>query len=503
MKKAVLSFALPVTIVTLLAYILQSYILFTPDVGYLLTAANRLIAGGRYGTEIFETNPPMILYLYVPVCLLAKYLPIKILTIARLYTLMLLVISSGSCYLLLKKLIKPTDRFYFYSIFYTILFIYFIVALPSYLQREHILMMVLIPYLLAAALTLENKPVHPMAAVLIGLFAGIGFSLKPFFWITIGLIEAVIIIRKRNVFAWVRIESLMVMSVIVLYFISLTVFQPEYFKVMTPLVMHYYFPMIKKSWIDVMSVPHVVICLGAAMAYVLIWRQDKYRHLGLILFLGLMGMTIAFLIPGTGWFYHVLPALSLAFLLIMHLTGQAFNGKNLILWVLTVMMVLLYPLYQLDQLLMRASVFYSQNTYNQLINYINSNSGPHSLYCFTTAGTHNCFPMVYQTNSEYAERFPFFWWYKGLRVAERVNKNNPVAERIAKDKDYLIDAIADDLNRYRTRWVVVDEKTFKNYEGKDFDLIHYFSENTHFRKAWQPYRYLASIEGSVIYEREK
>jgi hypothetical protein len=132
--------------------------------------------------------------------------------------------------------------------------------------------------------------------------------------------------------------------------------------------------------------------------------------------------------------------------------------------------------------------------------YINQRSGPHSIACFGL-GTPDCFPLVYATQSKYAERFPSFWWYQGLRQLETHPQQPAVLAQIIKDKHYLIGNFAEDLNRYQPRWVMVDANHFKRIETSSFDIIHYFSENKKFRAAWAHYRYLTTIKSVKLYER--
>src|SRR5207302_1351476 len=106
MKQETITFYISATLIVLLAYFMQTRTYFSPDVGYLLHAANQVLAGGKYGPDIFEPNPPMILYLYIPVCLFAKWTAISLMTAMRLYIILLALVSLSLCFFFLKKLIK-------------------------------------------------------------------------------------------------------------------------------------------------------------------------------------------------------------------------------------------------------------------------------------------------------------------------------------------------------------------------------------------------------------
>ena len=499
MKQDVLAFFLPIALFAALSYFLQVQVLFSPDVGYLIYAANQLLAGGKYAADIFETNPPMILYLYMPICFLHKWLHIEIILLARIYGLFLTSVSSLCCFVLLKKLIEPNDRIYFKVLFYTILVVYFILPMNDILQREHILLIALLPYLLSAALRLENKPISTFSAVVIGVCAGLGFALKPYFLVTFCLIEGFFIIKKRQIFAWVRIESLIISSILVLYFCSIWVFQPDYLRIILPLVSRYYLPFIKGPLINILLLYSIPFCLAMLLSYALTYKQDKYRTIGTILFLGLLGMTIAIFITQAPWYYHVLPAFGLAFIFLMHVVGQALQNR-LIFFSMVVMagFVVFGPIpycYERYRIMVEST---KNSSRNKLIAYINNSSKQHSIFCFCT-GTICCFPLVYETQSVHAQRFSQFWWYRGLRFSE---KYSVYPDQVIKDRTFIINAIAADLNHYRARWVIIDNNDFNIAEDIDVNLISYLSENKQFRDAWQNYDVSTRIDNYTIYERK-
>src|SRR5689334_3572370 len=61
------------------------------DVSWLLVAAGRLIDGGRWGTDILETNTPGAVLLYLPAALAARGLPIAPLAACALWITAVLI----------------------------------------------------------------------------------------------------------------------------------------------------------------------------------------------------------------------------------------------------------------------------------------------------------------------------------------------------------------------------------------------------------------------------
>ena len=323
MKRQIIYFTLPSILLILFAYLLQTKMLLSGDVGYLLNATNQLLAGGQYGREIFETNPPMILYLYSPVIFLTNLTTINIIYLLPLYITLLTTISLFCSYLLLKKIFAE-QKIVFLMVYYMLIFILFFLPAQQYGQREHLLMLGLVPYLFSAIISLEQQKIHPFFALGIGLAAGLGIALKPFFLVTPIFIELYFIWTKRNLFGWIRIESIAIMLVLVLYLCSVYFLQHSYIKIMLPLIADFYFIGTMQSWYLIFSHPMVLFCLFIFTSYFIFIKRDKYKSFSTVLMLAIAGMTVAFLIPRTPWYYHLLPALGFSCLLLAYYVSMFF-----------------------------------------------------------------------------------------------------------------------------------------------------------------------------------
>ena len=488
----------PILLFALLGFLFQSFIVFSPDVGYLLYATKQWLAGGRYVTDIFETNPPMILYLYSPIWFAVKWFQIDIILLARIYMLILASVSAVICFQLLKKIISSKERIYFYGLFSAILCVLFILPLKAFLQREHLFLIVLLPYLLIVTARLCNQTIHPARAFGVGAIAAVGFALKPFFFITFVLIEGYVIFKKRHFFAWFRIETFVIMTVNFVYVVYFWLDQPGYFKEIVPLVFEYYYPVVKRAWTSILVLPTLLFCIAMMFSPLLVRQYNQYRTLGTVFVLALFGMTIAFLISRTPWYYHILPALALAVLLLLHIFLQTISdGKRVFLPLFITLCVLFYPGYECVKTYRTMLHFTKTHSMQKIAAYINSHPGDHSLYCLTTRSAAPCFPLVYQTNSIYAGRYPALWWYTGVRLAEKKSQK----AHVLQVKNKLIDYLAEDLNRYQPKWLVVDEKSFNWMENKNFNIIASFSENIRFLNAFRQYSLVNYMDNYSLYER--
>lgn len=452
------------------------------DVRYLLYAAWQMWNGGHYVSEIFETNPPMVLYWYMPIAFLGHYWGLGVVPLLRGYVFLLAFTSGTLCCYLLNQL-KGCHEYALKNLFFfTIFFVLCILPLHEFAQREHLFLIVLLPYLFLAMLRLDGGSISPVFAVCIGVAAGLGFALKPFFLITYVLIEG-FLLRK----AGIRIEALAVIGVLWLYGIALYVGATQYLYKMLPWVMHYYFPFAKQGWIAFFSPPYVLFCLSMITSYWFFYRSDRTPHVGLVLWLALVGSTGAFFSARSSWYYHVIPALAFAYLLAVYCLMGLFKRFHLALIVGGIIFIVpFYNHYLAIQYWLRP-----QPAVAQVIEAIKLTSDRPSLICYPL-GTRDCFQGMNLNGREYATRFPSLWWYQGLRSLEN-KKNSP---EITQDKLFFISLIAEDLQHYQPKFVI-----FNNAILPAAPMLEYFGQNAAFERAWQSYRYKITIKDYQVYER--
>ncbi len=71
------------------------------DHAWLLTAAQRLLAGGTMAQDFYETNPPLSVLLYVPIALLGKLIPFYF--APYVFCLICLCLSTFAVYKILQR----------------------------------------------------------------------------------------------------------------------------------------------------------------------------------------------------------------------------------------------------------------------------------------------------------------------------------------------------------------------------------------------------------------
>lgn len=485
----------------LAAISLQQAMYLHCDVSYLIEVANQMRLGGQYGNQILETNPPMILYLSLPMLYLANHFALPIAMGCRIVVFAWILISLSLSAMLLRRLIR--EQLLFWSFFFAIEAVLLFLPANQFGQREHFFVMMMLPYLWLACCRLENIPVSYFLAILVGIVAGIGFAIKPYFLPPLILVELYIIIRKRSLLAWIRPELLTIIACIAIYVVTTYIYFPNYFTVLMPLLNLFYFAALHESLGYMFTNSIVLYGIASLVSYLILRRADRYRSFHAILGLATLGTMFTFLITQTTWYYHLLPAFSMSVLLFVFILSEFSDSgtpQGVILYIFSLLVILYLPiklvtLISLDELQTKRN-----GAYHQLIEYVQSQPGPHSVMCFSANSTADCFPLTTETHSIHASRYPFFWWIRSLRTYQKMHQ---LTGKNKLGADYLVGSLVEDLNNQKPRWIIINRDHSARLLGPSFDFIHFLSQYPTFARAIKPYHRVTSIDYYDIYSRDQ
>jgi hypothetical protein len=316
-------------IICCLTCFIQHQLFLSWDIGSLLNSTNKLLAGGNYVDDFFIPNTPMILYLYVPPLLLAKFSQINVLFIFPLYIFFLAALSYTVCYQLINKIFLPQDFVQRYLFAITLALVFLIVPIYEFGQRDHLLVLMTMPYLLATVCRLEAKPLTKILAFAIGVFAGLGIAIKPHFLILPLLIESYYAFSQRNWLAWCKPEIVGIIAVLALYVSFVLITRQDYVAVIMPYLVKYYYGSSWITWFGFLFNDALLYIYITVIFYVFLNKFNKYKKLSAILFTALIAFICTFMTQGFTYFYHMVPALSLAILMIEQLFVNIFTQAGL------------------------------------------------------------------------------------------------------------------------------------------------------------------------------
>lgn len=485
---------LALTLALLFTYFLQINLFLHPDMMYLLHATKAMLAGGTYTTDFFETNPPLILYLYTPALFLTKLSGLSILISFRIYILALCFLSLTLCKTMSDGLIL--DKKSRYVLLAALAVSILILPVHNFGQRDHVMTLLVFPYCFAAMLRLEDKSLSFNLGLLIGVFAALGIGLKPFFLSIPLLIESYLFYKKRSLLRLIRIETLALVSTLLFYIIFAILRFPDYFQVILPLVSRLYFPGTSLPWSIYFNNIYIEFVLLSIMAFGLmrlLKLPNQHATINNIIFITLCAFTLAFSIPHTLFYYQILPAFGTAYLLLIFLLYQL-PARNSIAAFGLVMLnfaVVILPLYVISNTY--KAMYESQNDIylKRLVEIFNSKQ-PDKRYLYLSSSVDSML-FNYYADGIYVGHYPSFWWELGMR---RSLPN----EQTHRDQTYLVNLITQNLVHEKPHYVLMDTVIKATHEVRKIDYVQQFASDEAFQKVWNNYHYLTTIGRFKIYE---
>lgn len=301
-----LSLLLVFALALLLRYVLQLNL----DVSWGITMAEHILDGKRLYVDIIETNPPFVVFLYLPAVALARLLSLRP---EIVFDTMLFALCGCSLWLsgrILRSAPLPgvPDRGLLAVVFAAAL-----VILPAQIfgEREHI---AIVLFLLVLALaTLRAARIVPswhwMAVA--GIAAGLVACIKPHFILAIVFMAAAAAWSAKSWRLLFAAEHLIAAGIAVAYAAAVVVFYPEFIRDILPLVLMVYVPLRASLW-------HLLTFYGfplwAAMLLVtgLLVRKAVFEPPFSLLLAASCGFALAYAIQGKAWAYQSYPMLMLA-----------------------------------------------------------------------------------------------------------------------------------------------------------------------------------------------
>lgn len=473
--------------VSLAAIILRYTSYNTHDNSWLLYASGEFLKGSKLYVNLAEVNPPLIIYIYsVPVAL-AELFSVQIRYIFYAYVIVLAAISSSFVYRL------AADQAVLNRGFLLLLLAIALLVLPreNFGQREHFMVIFALPYVFLLIRRGFGLSCAPGLALFIGLYCVLGIGLKHYFILIPAVIELYLLLRTRKFKSIFRPETLALGTGLTTYVASIFLLTPEYITHIIPMALAVYsqgfaVPFSKVFFCIELIVLGLVTMVGALM---LIEGKSLSSPVVVLFLAGLAGF-IAYLVQAKGWNYQAYPALAFLFVT-SGLLVAAWSRQNS--WKITkaaaftmaILTLLMLPILSLMDYRYKNSTiqpWHETFAQHQIVS---------SFYIMSSSLSPG-FPLATISKLEWASRFPHLWLMPGIVRGAKRGKINP-GSKLAETEKYQIDAMVEDLNKFRPQIVLVDARSkLTHFGGTSFDYIGYFSKDARFRKIWADYESIGS-----------
>jgi hypothetical protein len=314
------------------------------DVAWLLFSAERILAGATLYVDLVEVNPPLIVWLSVPPVAVAELVDVRSRWPFLVYVFCLVLLSLRLSWHLLGRLrpeLTPEGKRA-----YLLFLVVALLLLPGWVygQREHLMVLLVIPYALALAARLTGGNPSGRELVGAGLLGGLGFAIKPYYlptWIGLELFLWYAMRRgmrgageesgPRALEVGRRPELLTAAVVVATYVTAIAIVTPEYFEMGQRLAPVYVGVWQTTPW-ELVTHPVTLMSVFTLAALVLSDLGGADSVVARV-----FGVVLAFWVVGAvaqikGWWYHFYPALAIASLILFVVvmgerSGEKYHGR--------------------------------------------------------------------------------------------------------------------------------------------------------------------------------
>jgi hypothetical protein len=487
------------------------------DVAAILDFAVRMVGGEHLYVDLFDVNPPLIFWLNCLPAWVADRLGWSPPVVFVGAVLLLQAASLALCrrpVARLREFASPLARA---AMPLAGAFVLLVLPANNFGQREHLMACFALPYLALAALRLDGQTVGGGAATARGLFAAVGFLIKPYFLFVPVMIEGTLLLNL-GWRGWLRRpEPWLFGGLGVLYLVAALICHPSYFTEIVPLARRYYVasdPLVALA--QVFGTPERGVAL-LALVPLIAWGLAARRRPALgVAALFTLAAAASALVQGKGWPYHLLP-LWQGGALLATLAGVALSGlwriapaaeaaprgaaARLVAAALFTCVVvgsaiadppwrdrLGYP----DSFAGRLETLLARDAYGARVLWL-------------TDATYPKYPTVLYGHARPASRFMELWLIDGLYQPADGAQSRPhmrAPAQMSDDERRLFESVGGALERTHPALVLIASAAAElGLPPGQFDYLAYFLRHPSFAREWRHYREVAEIDGTRVFRR--
>ena len=271
------------------------------DASWYVYMAGRVLDGARPYIDLVDTNPPLIVWLDMAVVAAARGVGLAPLTAFQAAVFGLVGVMLAMAWRLGRGQPEALRR----AGIVAWAFLLLVHVGAAFGQREHLLMILILPYAQGAVAEARGERIARGWALATGLLGGVGFALKPQFLVPVALVEGFLGWRcGRGV--WRRPQAMALLGVFAAYGVAVAWWTPGYFRLAVRFAALYphHRPtgavLASSSWRLALVVPALAVS----------WAVGRRRATGWAEVFGLLtvGLTAVVYLTGKGWLYHWFPA---------------------------------------------------------------------------------------------------------------------------------------------------------------------------------------------------
>lgn len=499
----------PISVLTFWLFRSSSHLL-SHDVAWFLFGSERMVDGASLYRDVIDVNPPLVFYLGVPAAWLQHALGWSDIVLYRLGVLAAIVLSLWLCNhfsrVLLAEFVPATHR----HLTMLLAVLLTTLAASDFGQREHIMIVLVLPYILLCSVRILGRQVPPVQAFVVGFMGGIGLALKPYFLILPLSMELLILIGTKHLHIGQRIEMMVIIAIQLLYYASILIFHSEYINVIVKMGKLY--EAYNATWEELISNRASPLWFLSTVLVIVMRSKREGKAFRDVSYVAGSAFFVIALLQRKGWVYHFYPAMVILSLFVFSsLYVAATSGKR---WMFQSMLRGLFKSeFAIPLLLLIGMVtfdgFWSarKKPYADLIPYVEERAREKPIFVFSTSLT-PAFPVINYSHARWPWRFSSLWFLPGFyeqarNVAGGVFSYHSRAQMDTLEKQFF-DGVLEDLIANHPVLMVRDTSAWHQGFGRTrFDFLEYYGQDQRFSRFIAQYVDQVRIGQYLIMEKQK
>jgi hypothetical protein len=483
------------------------------DVAAILDVSKRWIEGDTLYVDVIDENLPLTFIIHTLPVFTAKLLPGGVPFWFTAWVVAGIAASFVACRHLV-RLIPSADHALTEALLPPVLlFLFSVLPNEHFGQREHLMLILCAPYLLASMARAEGVPTTSAIGIAIGLAAGMGLAMKPHFLAIPAAVEIYLLMRRGWRVTLSDPIPWCIGLVAVAHFVAMYTIFSEFGLFVLPLAVEAYAPIGDAGWREVLTSNVMAPTLIALVIFggFAVFLTGTLAARALVAF-GI-GAAVAAIAQAKGWPYHLLPALSVAILLAVFTLSQTVDrylpisrsAHRLPVTVISAtLMVLLY-----FQAALYTPPFYKQREHEDsiegLLSHIVEQNAPHRTVMTLSPGIYPFWPMINYVDGRMTMRFLSMWVLQGIYAGcEDFPALYNAPDTMSDTEKFVFDAVSEDFASSQPDLLIVDQiPGMPRCQGKLFDYLEYFQQNRTFADAFENYEHLMDFDRYKIYRKKK
>lgn len=482
-----------------------------------------MLEGKRLYVDFVEINPPLIMYLSMIPAELAKLLAVNQASSFNLSVWTLTLLSALLSVRILTGLEKSSERAYVPALIVGLgLAAWLMSPLVYFGEREHISMLLIMPFFFLRWVRQSNGTVGQFPALLSGLAAGVGCCIKPYFLLLPAVAEFIWLLKARDLKILLKEEVYCAMLVFLLYGLHF-LFLPEqsrhyYFSVLVPLTVQGYEAYNHDLW-KIVTLDKVPFARPILVAVVLSLSLFLRKQCSLLL--PFAAWTVAayliFVLQRKGFHYHTIPMrYGLTMLIVLEAMalllqfGRNYFGPSrqptfsrLVISVFASVALIsaLFCAYMLFKFVQAGQHnFYLTDILQQpcAVQVLRSSREGDPVFFFDTGGGYQ-YPLLVQLNRRPGSRFMDMSPFAMARYVQEHSENDQRRKDAAEYERSLLRELAEDFESRKTRLVLIPEQQWAL--PSDFSVFQYLQKKGFIQTALRKYKQVNSTCEYRVFER--